>query len=93
MGTERHISAEKRALGFRVLTGHSKDCYAIKNTRNGSWSTPWAYMSEPIEYRDAIGRRCKSGHYRWLHVRCNCTHCPAWGIVRENDILEMLPHG
>ncbi len=83
---------EKKRLRFKVLRGHSRDCYAIKNVRRGFWSTPWAYVQREADYRDSLGRERKDGGRRWVRIGCNCTECPGLIAVEESTLLEMLPH-
>ena len=83
---------EKR-LKFKVLRGHSRGCYAIKNFRARAWSTPWAYVQREADYRDSLGRLRKTGGVRWLRIGCNCTECVALIAVNETSFLEMLAHG
>lgn len=88
----KEAQSEKKRLTFKVLRGHSRDCFAIKNVRNGTWPTPWAYVQPHGDYRDSLGRARKSGGRRWIRIGCNCQHCPALVIVDELTLLRMLPH-
>lgn len=83
---------KQKRLNFKVLRSHSRDCYAIKNVRNQSWSTPWAYVQREADYRDSLGRLRKGGGRRWIRIGCNCTNCAALIVVEESTLLEMLPH-
>ena len=67
---------------------HADNCYAVKNTKNGSWDHPW-YFPEEYEYRDTPGRRGQ-GIPGWARVYCNCTFCPAAFLVRWSVIEDML---
>jgi hypothetical protein len=82
-----------RDIKTRLLVGHSKDCYAIKNVLDGRWQTPWAFFTGAVEWRDSRGRKVRHGYSRWIQVRCNCHECPANMIVNEGTVLECLPHG
>jgi hypothetical protein len=80
-------------MNYKILKPHVDDCYAIKNTINGTWPTPWAYIDlEKREYRDSIGRLNRNGR-RWHRIRCNCTYCPAEVIVPEVHFLTSIPSG
>lgn len=89
--TDCSVTKQKR-LRSRVLRPHSADCYAIKNARQRTWPTPWAYVLEHADYRDSLGRARKNGGRRWIRIGCNCTGCPALIVVDELSLLEMLPH-
>lgn len=81
---------KRKQHGPVILKRHSRDCYALKNTVNCFWPTPWSHFGT-VEYRDSIGRIRTSGGSRWWRIRCNCTHCPAEIIVSETTMLCYLP--
>lgn len=82
-----------KVITAKVVKGHVLTCYAIKNAMDGTWDTPWSSITEQTEYRDSIGRKNRGGYHRWKFARCNCTHCDALVMFREQDILTMLPDG
>lgn len=89
------LSKEKRGKRpkSKLIIEHARDCYAMKNVRNGVWSTPWAYVQPDGDYRDSLGRRRRNGGRRWVRIGCNSHVCPALIAVEESSLLEMLPNG
>lgn len=68
---------------------HAPDCYAIKSYNEGKWPTPWAFHLPELVYRNAYGRETpkRRGYHPWVAFRCNCTHCPAIKLVRNNEVV------
>jgi hypothetical protein len=77
----------------RILGKHIKDCAAMRNYRNKTWSTPWAYFTPSGVYADKLGRKRSLGGEPWMLAICNDIDCPAKIMVNETDILKSLPVG
>lgn len=76
----------------RIVGKHTKDCYAIKNAHEGTWTSPWCEYSDGSEFRDKRGST-RRGTTVWIRFRCNCTQCPAVAWVKAKDITSMIPLG
>lgn len=72
--------------GFKVLSPHDAALDYHK------WILAVSDVARTtVVYRDKLGRRTSSAHYRWLLLRCNDTGCGATAILREDVALESLP--
>lgn len=74
----------------KVIGKHSEDCYAIRNFKNGTWSTPWAFITDEVTSGRKNAPVAKNGHDRWVYAICNCTTCSAKIAIRERDILDLI---
>jgi len=74
----------------KLIKKHAKDCYAVKNTENGSWPYPWAYITDEATYGTKVSPVNARSSTRWRYLRCNCTHCDAELAFREEDILALI---
>ena len=78
---------------FYLKEDHAEACGAMHQVEIGFWDSPWWLPAEyPPEGFDAIGRRNRfAGRVgQWLYVKCNCTKCPAWGILRHDAALALI---
>lgn len=61
----------------------------MEQARKGIWESPWAYINA-VHYRAKDGtKRSKSD--RWREIICNDPECDAAFLVRESDILSLMP--
>lgn len=80
---------------FKVVNKHIKECFAIKNRKDGTWPTEWGPIfygahGEPVVTTER--RYGKKGFkYRyWLRFMCNCGGCPAELHVEQDFILDAV---
>jgi hypothetical protein len=78
---------------IKVVGKHRKDCWAIKNRKNGTWPTEWGPIAygahgEPVRSTERrYGKRGRMFKY-WLVFVCNCVGCPAQLHIEDKFILE-----
>lgn len=79
----------------KVVGKHLKDCFAVKNVREGVWNTQWG----PVAYAEygpplitTKRRYGKNGwaFKHWLVFICNCHGCPARLHVETEFILDSV---
>lgn len=83
-----------KALPYKPEKPHVAKCGAVASVERGDWGSPWWLPTEPAVYLDALGRKRGGWHgRRWLRFRCNDSACDASVLVREDDVLRLLPLG
>lgn len=79
-------------LNVKIKEKHKKDCFALRCYRDGTWSSPWGLFSQVL-YLSRSGTNHTHANYRWWQVVCNDPKCPAWAIISEQEILNLMPTG
>lgn len=72
---------------FVVLGRHVADCYAVKNTKAGTWDHPWGVIINGSRF-GSVNHPNRKGSTIWAMWNCNCTYCPAHLAARLDDILS-----
>jgi len=81
----------------KIVGGHIKDCFAVKNASAGVWDTCWGPLAFG-RYGDPIvttTRRYGKGerHTQWLRFVCNDPNCHAELHIDIDAILHFAEHG
>ena len=74
--------------GVKIVHKHRKGCRALEYVSKGTWATPWSYPR--LLWRDRAGGK-RSNMTLWLSIRCNTTDCPGLLMVKNDDLLALLP--
>lgn len=77
-------------MKIKFLAAHVEDCYAIKNFRDKSWSTPWTFCRPESKFGSKV-TPLRQGSRIWIIGCCNCTYCPAKIAVLEESLGQMPP--
>jgi hypothetical protein len=70
----------------KLLARHSRECFALKAVKDGTWDTPWSGCIDGSYWGTVTGSR-RHGHILWYQVTCNDPHCKARKAV-SSEVLN-----
>lgn len=87
---ERCEERYKKGKHYLLSSSHRDGCFMCEHS---SGLDPEGFiMYDGIEYRDALGRKRKSGQM-WYRFRCNDADCRAVLLVRWDEFARLLTSG